>query len=57
MLHQMPSGVVRNQCVCNAMLPEFPCRETRALIARSGLIDPDVHVHTSLMCCVNRGGR
>ena len=53
-LHQMATGVVDDHGVGNPFPPELIGGERRALVARSGLIDPDMHVQTSAVGLVNR---
>jgi hypothetical protein len=48
-LHQMAAGVIRNHCVWNAVVAEFPRRERGALIARPGLVDPDMNLQAAIM--------
>ena len=56
-LHQMAAGVVGDHGVRDAVMPEFPGGERGALIARPGLVDPDVDRDAALMRQVDRRGR
>ncbi|MGY4283591.1 hypothetical protein ACVWXO_002811 [Bradyrhizobium sp. LM2.7] len=56
-LHQMPARVVRNHRVRHAVMTELPRRERGALVARAGLVDPDVDLDAALMRQIDRRGR
>ena len=55
-LHEVPSGVVGDQRVGNAVLGQLPGRQAGALVERTGLVDPDVNRYAAIMGGVNRGG-
>ncbi len=44
----MPARIVSDQGVRNPRLVEFPCREACTLVARAGLIDPDMKIDAAL---------
>src|SRR5277367_2440014 len=54
MLHQMSTGVVGNQGVWNAVMPQFPCRQRGSLVAGPRLVDPDVDRDSRIESLVNR---
>ena len=56
-LHQMTAGVIRDYRMRHAMVAKFPCRERSALIARPGLVDPDMNLQAAIMRQINRRRR
>ncbi len=56
-LHEMAAGVVGDDGVRHAVLAEFERGQRRALIARSRLVDEDVHRHAAIMRHVDRRRR
>ena len=55
--HQATAGVVDDDGVRNTVLAELPGGEAGALIARPGLVDPDMDRNTLVVGAVNRGER
>ena len=56
-LHQMAAGVVRDHRMRHAVMAEFPCGERSALIARPGLVDPDMNLQAAIMREIDRRRR
>ena len=57
-LHQMAAGIVGNDRVRHAVMAELPGRQRGALIARAGLVDPDMDGDAAVMRQIDRrGGR
>src|SRR5215469_11806016 len=50
----MTSGIVDDHCMRDAVLTQFPSRETGALIARPCFVNPDVHRDAAVMGVINR---
>ena len=57
MLHQMAAGVVGDHRVRHAVMAEFPGGQRSALIARPGLVDPDVDGEAAIMRQIDRRRR
>ena len=57
LLHQITAGVVGDDGVRHAMGPELERRQRRPLIARPGLVDPDVKRDTVVIGAVDRRQR
>src|SRR5260221_10413534 len=57
MLHQMATGVVGDHGVRHAVMAKLPGGERGALIARTGLVDPDMNLDAALMREIDRRGR
>src|SRR5262249_54434527 len=57
LVHQMAAGIVDDYGVRDAMLAELPGGEAGALVARPGLVDPDMDRHPLIVGAVNRGER
>jgi hypothetical protein len=49
MLHQMASGIVRDHGMRHAAMQKLPGGERGALVAGSGLIDPDMDFQAALV--------
>ena len=56
-LHQVATGIVHNQMVRNAMGVHLPACQQGALIARAGLINPDMDRYARLNRVIHRRGR
>ena len=56
-LHQMAAGIVRDHRVRHAVMAEFPGGERSALIARPGLVDPDMNLQAAIMRQIDRRRR
>ena len=50
----MPAEIIRNHCMRHAMRSELEGRESCPLVARTGLIDPDVDRDTGVVRGINR---
>src|SRR5690606_6671594 len=46
MLHQVPSGIVDDEMMRNTVAVHLPACELSALVARAGLVDPDMEGNT-----------
>ena len=56
-LHQMAAGVVGDHGVRHAVVAEFPGGQRSALIARPGLVDPDMNLQAAIMRQIDRRRR
>ena len=56
-LHQMAAGIVDDDRVRDAVLAEFPGGQAGALVARPGLVDPDMDRDAVVMGAVDRRER
>ena len=56
-LHQVPAGIVADDGVRHAVLAQLPRGECRTLVARTGLVHPDVQVEPGIMSGVDRRQR
>ena len=57
MLHQMPAGIIRHHGMRHAMRAQFKGGQGRALVARPGLIHPDMHIQPGIKGLINRAER
>ncbi len=57
MLHQMAAGIVDDDGMRHAVLAQFPGGEAGALIARPGLVDPDMERDAAIMRQIDRRER
>src|SRR5665213_725289 len=55
-LHEMATGIVRDHRMRDIMMAEFPGGERGALVAGTGLVDPDMNGETAIMRQVNWRG-
>src|SRR5882672_10467293 len=53
----MPAGIVGNDRMRDAVLPQFPGGEAGALVARPGFVDPDMEGDALVMGAVDRRER
>ena len=56
MLHQVAAGVVDDDRVGHAVVEQFPRGKAGALVARSGLVDPDVDRQAGVVGEIDRRG-
>ena len=56
-LHQMAAGVVGDHRVRDTVMTEFPRGQRSALIARPGLVDPDMNLQAAIMREIDRRRR
>jgi hypothetical protein len=56
-LHQVPAGIVDDDRVRHAVIGELPRRQRRALVARPGLVDPDMDRDPAVVGEVDRRRR
>ena len=54
MLHQMTTGIIRDDGVLNAVLAKFPGGQAGTLVKRSGLIYPDMDVKAAVKSGIDR---
>ncbi len=55
LLHQVAAGIVHHQRVRDACFGQLPRGKVSALIARSGLVDPHMHINTGRLRVVDGG--
>ena len=52
-LHQMTADIIGNYRVGDSVMTEFPRRQARSLISRTGFVDPNMDGNISVVCHVD----